>query len=59
MNHNFLTINRPATMKTMLQKYFGETTGLHNRVHKSKSTTVYDVSFIYRVFSKFLRDIKR
>ena len=44
MNHNFPTISRPATIKTMLQKEFSETIGFHNRLHKNQSVIVYDVS---------------
>ena len=44
MNHNFLTINRPAAIKAMLQKEFSETINFHNCVHKNKSAIVYYVS---------------
>ena len=59
-NHNFPTINRPATIKTMVWKKIGKTIDLHNRVHKNKSAIGYDISkrrFISRVSSKFLGDI--
>ena len=31
MNHNFPIINRPATIKTILQKEFGETIGFQGK----------------------------
>ena len=61
-NHNFPTINQPATIKMMIQKKFGEEIDFHNRVHKNKSAIVNDISkrrFIYRVSSNFLGDINQ
>ena len=43
-NHNFPKCKRTSTLKSILEKEFGDTIGFHNRFQKNQSCIVYDVS---------------